>query len=65
MNKKQGITAASASGAALFVVILVVSVVLALLTDLNSFARCGIAVVVGITAAAATHVAVERRRASK
>ena len=50
------------SGFVLFAVILIVSVVIAVLTEMDPFARGGIAVVCGIVAAATSFILLERHQ---
>jgi len=61
MTSQHSRAADAAATAALFVVILGVSIVLALTTDLPFVARGAIAVVVGVVCAALTFIAVKRR----
>lgn len=61
MTEKKKSAADAAASFALFSVILVASVVLALTTDLHVVARGGIAVAGGIAAAAVTYILVKRR----
>ena len=61
MSDKKKITPQSLSSVVLFVVILGVSIAIALLSDLNPFARGAIAVVAGIVAAAVSYVLLDRR----
>ena len=61
MSKERNSAADGAASTVLFVVILLVSVGLAMGTDLNIVVRGGIAVVAGIIAAVLTYVLVSRR----
>lgn len=61
MSKERNSGADGAASTVLFVVILLVSVGLAMGTDLNIVVRGGIAVVAGIIAAVLTYVLVSRR----
>jgi drug/metabolite transporter (DMT)-like permease len=62
MSDKRKFTPQSLSGVVLFVVILCVSIAIALLSDLNPFARGAIAVVCGVVAAAVSYVLLDRRQ---
>ncbi|WP_146188164.1 hypothetical protein [Mycetocola zhujimingii] len=62
MNEKRRITPQGLSGFVLFVVILLTSIALAVVSDMNVFARGGIAVAVGIAAAAFSFVLLDKRQ---
>lgn len=62
MTDKKNKQAETAASVALFAIILIVSIALALLTDMHVVARAAIAIGSGIVAAAITFVLVRRRR---
>lgn len=62
MTKQKNKRAEMAASVALFVTILIVSIALALWTDMHIVARGALAIGVGIAAAAATFILVGRKR---
>ena len=61
-SENRRITPKALSGFVLFAVILVVSIVIAVVTDMNPIARGAIAVAAGIVAAAASFVLLSRKQ---